>query len=160
TSNGKSPAAPAQMPASVIATNGSAARGLRYVTGLDPTAEIQTATVDFFRSAGANLDAKKGESVFFNDRQGTVTIRGTPEDLDIAQSAIDTLNTPAPSVTVAAKFAEVHQNDSTYLAAKDQLENEKRWQQVLATKVGQEEVEKDLPRTRMVTVMDPATANQ
>ncbi len=109
--SGKPSAPNAQLPRLPTSTNGSAAHGLRYVTGLDPTVEIQTATVDFFRSAGANLDANKGESVFFNDRQGTVTIHGTSEDLDKAQAAIDALNQPASNVTVAARFVAVEEQD-------------------------------------------------
>jgi succinoglycan biosynthesis transport protein ExoP len=43
-----------------------------------------------------------------------------------------------------------------YFAAKEELENEKRWRQILAMKAGQEEVDKDLPKLRMVSIPDPA----
>ncbi|HWD92360.1 MAG TPA: von Willebrand factor type A domain-containing protein [Verrucomicrobiae bacterium] len=71
-----------------LLTNDS--RGLRYVTGLDPTAEIQTAVNRFLHDQGVNLGPS--ESVFFNDRQGTLTVHATTEDLDKIQVVMDKLN--------------------------------------------------------------------
>jgi len=65
--------------------------------------------------------------------------------LGIAQAAMDKL--------------EPSQDNATYLAAKQNLENQKHWREILAMKTGQEEVDKDLPRAQMVTVIDPAVAN-
>src|SRR6185437_7700383 len=80
------------LPTANVANSQSSA--LRYVTGLDPTTEIQIAAENFFHSAGVDLDASKGESFFFNDRNGTLTIHGTPKDVEIAQAAIGTLIPP------------------------------------------------------------------
>jgi len=88
-------------------------RGLRYVTGLDPTVEIQLAVINFFNAVGVNLAPPK--SVFFNDRQGTLTVRATSDDLDLIEQAIETLNIAPPEVTVKTRFVEVNQNDSKAL---------------------------------------------
>jgi beta-lactamase regulating signal transducer with metallopeptidase domain/type II secretory pathway component GspD/PulD (secretin) len=79
-------------------------RGLRYVTGLAPTTEIQLAVINFFTTIGVNLKAPK--SVFFNDRQGTLTVHATDDDLDLIEQAINTLNIAPPEVTVKVRFVE------------------------------------------------------
>jgi general secretion pathway protein D len=86
---------------------------LRYVTGLETTTEIQLAVVSFFQAVGVNLAAPK--SVFFNDRQGTLTVRATDEDLELIEQAINTLNIAPPEVTVKTRFVEVNQNDNKQL---------------------------------------------
>jgi hypothetical protein len=69
----------------------NAVRNLRYGS-FDPTTDIQLAVINFFNSAGVNLSAPK--SVFFNDRQGSLTVHATADDLDLIEQAISTLNTP------------------------------------------------------------------
>lgn len=83
------------------------------MTGLDPTAEIQLAVVNFFNAVGVNLAAPK--SVFFNDRQGTLTVHATDEDLDMIEQAVNTLNIAPPEVTVKTRFVEVNENDNRAL---------------------------------------------
>jgi type II secretory pathway component GspD/PulD (secretin) len=90
-----------------VATNGAGTgqtRGLRYVTGVDPTIDIQFAIINFFNSVGVNLAAPK--SVFFNERQGTLTVHATDDDLELIEQAINTLNIAPPEVTVKVRFVE------------------------------------------------------
>jgi type II secretory pathway component GspD/PulD (secretin) len=77
---------------------------LRFVTGLDTHSEIQLAVVSFFDAIGVKLYAPK--SVFFNDRQGTLTVRATDDDLELIEQAINTLNQPTPQVTIKVRFVE------------------------------------------------------
>jgi len=56
-----------------------------------------------------------------------------------------------PSLTDKRKYAE-------YVAAKQDLENEKHWRKVLSMRTEQEGVDKDLPVARMVSIVDPATS--
>jgi len=111
------PSVASSAPSSVGASTSDAStgRGLRYVTGLEPTTETQLAVKEFLKSVGVNVDPAKGESVFFNDRQGTLTVRSTKDDLEVVQQAVDSLNTPPPVVTVKSKFVEVNQNDNKQL---------------------------------------------
>ena len=83
------------------------------MTDLQPTTEIQLAVVAFFQAVGVNLAAPK--SVFFNDRQGTLTVRATDEDLELIEQAINTLNIAPPEVTIQTRFVEVNQNDNKQL---------------------------------------------
>jgi general secretion pathway protein D len=80
---------------------------------LEPTTEIQLAVVSFFQAVGVNLAAPK--SVFFNDRQGTLTVRATDEDLELIEQAVNTLNIAPPEVTIKVRFVEVNQNDNKQL---------------------------------------------
>jgi type II secretory pathway component GspD/PulD (secretin)/tetratricopeptide (TPR) repeat protein len=89
---------------------GGAGAGIRYVTGLDPTSDIQTAVLNFFDAVGVPLVAPK--TVFFNDRQGTLTVHATADDLDLIEAAINTLNIAPPEVTIRTRFVEVNQDDS------------------------------------------------
>jgi general secretion pathway protein D len=53
--------------------------------------------------------------VFFNDRQGTLLVRATEDDLDIIERAIQTMNEVAPQVHIKSRFIEVQQNDNKEL---------------------------------------------
>jgi succinoglycan biosynthesis transport protein ExoP len=54
------------------------------------------------------------------------------------------------------KDIEVAAKSAPYFAAKEALENLKRWRQTLNLKTGQEEVDRSLPRARMVSIMNNA----
>src|SRR5690606_1343484 len=56
-----------------------------------------------------------GKNVFFNDRQGTLLVRATSQELDVIEAAIQTLNIAPPQVNVKTKFVEVTQTDSKAL---------------------------------------------
>jgi|GEM_PF-608015 len=71
--------------------------------------EIQQAVIGFFAAVGVNLAAPK--SVFFNDRQGTLTVHATDDDLELIEQAINTLNIAPPEVTMKARFFEINDED-------------------------------------------------
>ena len=211
--------------AGVGSTESGGGRGLRYVTGIEPPqTEKQLAVKNFLQAAGVNLDSTNGKSVFYNERQGTLTVRGTDEDLNKIQTALNTLNAPKPDVAINAKFAEASSNDSQtpdardvtsmgrrvqvekgwsdkdasanlpalqparstnwwnaratvsgfydeheeatiattnrfteYASAKEELDTAKKLRVALDMKTAQESTDENLPRGRMVTVMDRAT---
>ncbi|HWC58588.1 MAG TPA: hypothetical protein VHC44_02765, partial [Verrucomicrobiae bacterium] len=66
---------------------------------------VQNGLLTYFRGQGVDLQAPK--SIFYNDRQSTLTIRATKEDLDTIEQLLNVLNTPTPQVTVKARFVEV-----------------------------------------------------
>ena len=59
----------------------------------------------YFKVAGVELDPPK--SVFFNDRTGMILVRATFAELETIRTAIQTLNSPTPQLTISVKFAEV-----------------------------------------------------
>jgi type II secretory pathway component GspD/PulD (secretin) len=71
---------------------------------MDHTTEIQLAIINFFSAVGVTLSAPK--SLFFNERQGTLTVRATDDDLELIEQAINTLNQPAPEVSIKVRFVE------------------------------------------------------
>jgi general secretion pathway protein D len=74
---------------------------------------VQALVINYFRAEGVNLDPPK--NVFFNDREGSLWVRATTEDLDIIEAAIQTLNIAPPQVNIRVKFVEVTQNDTKAL---------------------------------------------
>ena len=83
---------------------------LPFITQQQSVAVVQQVVRNFFNSVGVDLSAA-GKSVFFNDRQGTLFVRATLQDLDIIEQAVQVLNIIPPQVNIKAKFAEVGQND-------------------------------------------------
>jgi capsular exopolysaccharide synthesis family protein len=70
------------------------------------------------------------------------------------------LNTLKTDIETAEKTdIETASKAAPYFAAKEYLEEQKRWRQILAMKTGQEEVDKELPKARMVTIMDHAVVD-
>ena len=51
---------------------------------------------------------------------------------------------------------EMATKSAPYFTAKEALEDKKHWRQILAMKAGEEQVDKELPRARLVTIVDPA----
>src|SRR5947208_3129247 len=81
-----------------------------------PTNLLETVSVivgTFFETLGVDLASPK--SVFFNDREGTLLVRASLQDLDIIEQAMQALNVAPPQVNIKAKFVEVTQNDSRAL---------------------------------------------
>lgn len=85
--------------------------GLSFITTPGGMAQVQAAVRSFFTSVGIDF-TQPGKTVFFNDRQGTLIVRATLQDLDIIEQAIQVLNIAPPQVNIRAKFAEVGQNDT------------------------------------------------
>jgi general secretion pathway protein D len=94
---------------------GNGAGGLKFVTSTNNVDAQSTAVVNFFRALGVDLNPALGKSVFFNDREGTLLVRATADDLDMIEAAIQTLNIAPPQVTVKAKFVEIAQTDNKAL---------------------------------------------
>ncbi|MGD0615919.1 MAG: hypothetical protein ABSA69_10815, partial [Verrucomicrobiota bacterium] len=76
---------------------------------------VQNAVINFFRTVGVDLSPQNGKNVFFNDREGTLLVRATQQELDLVEAAIQTLNIAPPEVNIKVKFVEVTQNDSKAL---------------------------------------------
>jgi Flp pilus assembly secretin CpaC len=72
---------------------------------------------DYFARLGVDLDPVKnpGKAIFFNDRQGMIIVRATMQDLDIIETAIQTLNVVPPQINIKARFVEVPEEDSKAL---------------------------------------------
>jgi Mg-chelatase subunit ChlD len=87
-------------------TSGPSDSGVRVVTRTNDMATLQADVRKFFKTMGLDLNTGDGKSVFYNDRDGTLLVRGTREELDLIESAVSVLNQPAPAVNIAAKFAE------------------------------------------------------
>jgi polysaccharide biosynthesis transport protein len=79
---------------------------------------------------------------------------GLKAKVDSSKSFVDTLT--AQMDEARKKDIEMAQTSAPYFTAKEQLENAKRWREVLAMKRGQETVDVELPKLRMVSIMDPA----
>jgi general secretion pathway protein D len=78
-------------------------------------AVVQNAVISFFRTVGVELGPQAGKCVFWNDREGTLMVRATSQELDIIEAAIETLNIAPPQVNIKAKFVEVTQDDAKAL---------------------------------------------
>src|ERR1019366_1873002 len=73
------------------------------------------AVINFFRTVGVDLSPQNGKNVFFNDREGTLMVRATQQELDLVEAAVQILNIAPPEVNIKVKFVEVNQNDSKAL---------------------------------------------
>jgi beta-lactamase regulating signal transducer with metallopeptidase domain len=71
---------------------------------------VLAAMKTFFTSLGVDLSPPK--SLFFNDRAGTIFARGTKQDLDTIEAALETLNTQPPQVNISVRFVELNPADS------------------------------------------------
>ncbi|HLZ53748.1 MAG TPA: hypothetical protein VKS19_04640 [Verrucomicrobiae bacterium] len=87
--------------------------GLNFVTRTNDMVSVSASARSFFSTLGVNLFPPK--SVFFNDRLGLLFVRGTMQDLDTIESAIQALNQVAPEVHIKARFVEVEQDDNVGL---------------------------------------------
>lgn len=88
-------------------------QGLTGVTRTNNMAFIQSAVRQFFFTMGVDLNPPK--SIFFNDREGSLVIRATLQDLDVIETAVQVLNIAPPEINIKSKFVEVAQNDSREL---------------------------------------------
>jgi Flp pilus assembly secretin CpaC/tetratricopeptide (TPR) repeat protein len=92
---------------------GGGGGGVRMVTSTNDMASVQAIARQFFLTMGIDLNPPK--SLFFNDREGTVVVRATLQDLDTIETAIQVLNIPPPQINIKAKFVEVTQEDNRAL---------------------------------------------
>ncbi|HYG25019.1 MAG TPA: hypothetical protein VEH04_19805, partial [Verrucomicrobiae bacterium] len=94
---------------------GTEGAGLSFVSRTNLMAAVQTAVIQFFASVGVDLAPQNGKNVFWNDREGTLMVRATSQELDVIEAAINTLNIAPPQINIKSKFVEVTQNDSKAL---------------------------------------------
>ena len=87
--------------------------GLRSVTETNNQESVSIAVREFFIALGVDLAPPK--NLFFNDRQGTLMVRATMEELDTIEQAIQVLNIAPPQVNIKTKFTEISQSDQRAL---------------------------------------------
>ncbi len=68
---------------------------------------VHAAARKFFLKLGVNLDPSVGKTVFFNDREGSLFVRATSEELDKIEQIIRVLNTPPPQVNIKVRWVEI-----------------------------------------------------
>ena len=91
--------------------------GLKFITQTNNTADVSRAVMGYFETLGVDLDPVRnpGKALFFNDRQGTLLVRATLQDLDTIDAAIQMLNVVPPQVNIKSKFVEISQDDTKAL---------------------------------------------
>ena len=96
---------------------GGGGGGLKFITTTNNMADVSQAAMNYFSSLGVDLDPVRnpGKALFFHDRQGTLLVRATLQDLDIIEAAIQMLNVVPPQVNIKSKFVEVSQDDTKAL---------------------------------------------
>jgi type II secretory pathway component GspD/PulD (secretin) len=92
---------------------GGGGGGVRMVTSTNNMEGVHAMVRQFFMTMGIDLNPPK--SIFFNDREGTLVVRATLQDLDIIEGAVQVLNIAPPQINIKTKFVEVTQNDSRAL---------------------------------------------
>src|SRR5262249_31622630 len=93
---------------------GTGGAGIRNVTRTNLQETVNLLVRDFFTTLGVVL-TDPGQSVFFNDRAGTLLVRASLQDLDIIEQAMQVLNVAPPQVNIKAKFIEITQSDARAL---------------------------------------------
>jgi type II secretory pathway component GspD/PulD (secretin) len=68
--------------------------------------------------SNAGLELKPPESMFLNDRRGTLFVRATSSDLDLIQTLIGELSYTPPLISLESKFIEMPEGDYVDLWAK------------------------------------------
>ena len=74
------------------ATNGIG--GIRFVTQTNSVADSTRLVRQFFAASGVTFT--NGTQVFFNDRNGVLMVKATPQDFEIIQNAVEILSPPKP----------------------------------------------------------------
>jgi general secretion pathway protein D len=93
-------------------------QGMGFIGGVtvsNSASGVQTMVREFFTANGVEFLPGSGKTLFFNERQGTLLVRATLQDLDIIEAAIQILNIVPPQVNIRAKFAEISQEDNRAL---------------------------------------------
>jgi type II secretory pathway component GspD/PulD (secretin)/beta-lactamase regulating signal transducer with metallopeptidase domain len=94
--------------------------GLPLAKSKVKTSDVQAVTRalrNYFASLGVDLDSTKnpGKALFYNNRQDTLVIRATMQDLDIIEVAIQVINAAPPQINLKCKVVAVPQNDTNAL---------------------------------------------
>jgi len=73
-------------------------------------ATVQLMVNRFFTSLGVDMTPPK--MAFFNDREGSLLVHATMQDLDLIEQGVQVLNIAPPMINIKSKFVEVTQDDS------------------------------------------------
>jgi beta-lactamase regulating signal transducer with metallopeptidase domain len=87
--------------------------GLRSTTGLTESADpqaVQAALKDLLSSL--DVDFFPPKSIFWNDREGTLMVRATLQDLDKVETAIQVLSVSQPQLNIKAQFIELPEKEA------------------------------------------------
>ncbi|HWW00595.1 MAG TPA: M56 family metallopeptidase [Candidatus Acidoferrum sp.] len=87
-------------------SNGRAFAADAHSPPRDPK-DLNRAVHDLFAKLGVTLEPPK--SVFFNDRDDTLVVRATQQDLAAIETIVQELKLPGPQIRIRAKFFEVPQ---------------------------------------------------
>ncbi len=81
---------------------------LHSVTGKPSTADKQE-PMKLLREflASINVDLSAPKSIFWNDREGTLVIRATLQDLDTIETAVQVMSLAPPQMNIKARFIEL-----------------------------------------------------
>jgi type II secretory pathway component GspD/PulD (secretin) len=93
--------------ADAISSGGS---GLKFVATTNSFAAEYNAIINFFLAVGVDLRPSTGKNIFYKDRQGLLMVNATSQDLDIIETALQTLNAPQPQINLKVKIVEVGSN--------------------------------------------------
>jgi general secretion pathway protein D len=96
------------------AGGGGQGGGIANVTRTNRQETAMLMVREFFTTLGVSL-LEPGKSVFFNEREGSLLVRASMQDLDIIEQAMQILNIAPPQVNIKAKFIEISQNDNRAL---------------------------------------------
>jgi polysaccharide biosynthesis transport protein len=112
--------------------------------------------IDYAKDAPKLINAQKAVTDLNRKIDDCVdgTLLGLKAKVDSEKSFVDTLATQMENAKQAD--IEMAQKSAPYFTAKEQLDNAKHWREIIAMKQGQERVDQELPKARMVSIMDTA----
>ncbi len=119
---------------------------LHWVTGKRETGEIQDVTRmlrEFL--ASINVDLSPPKTIFFNDREGTLLVRGTLQDLDTIETAVMVLDLAPPQLHIKAQFIEVSEQEEVAFWQKHQAAKQSP-SSVQTIELGWEEAQRQLEK--------------
>ena len=82
---------------------------------------LQVMLRDFFQNLGVELNPPK--TLYFNEREGTLLIYATLQDLDVIERVVQTMNIPTPQVRIQAWFVELPEAEAKAFAAAHPFSN-------------------------------------
>jgi hypothetical protein len=94
---------------------------MRYMPDIK-TNNISAMAKDFFKTLGVDLGVP-GKSVFYNDGLGELFVRGTQQDLDTIENALEVFSHVAPQIHIKARFMEVSKKSLALLKPFPELTN-------------------------------------
>ncbi len=72
--------------------------------------QIRYAVSNTFKALGVDLNPAQGKTFFYNDREGTILVRATDEELDLVEAYIAKNTIPPPQVNIKTRWVEIPQN--------------------------------------------------